>query len=283
MKRLIVFAVALTLATLAFALQTPSVSAQEPNCFVHVNHSYGAGTSFRAVQGSAVVSNVILLNNGQSGTLLLNKGTTGSIILQYNSGSGWTDIPLFPLLVANCTDNNNEYANQCGKLGIDFTNYETRGAAQIQLAIFDKNGNPIFINYYTSGTFVTLQQVLPAAFDPLASYTYRLVCVGSGGSCFAGNSPSISPGALIAKGPLTYICPSPCGPGTAGAPLGRMVATVPLYARPGGTPSTFVAEAGKTFKMLGSSGGFTNIALACNSYWVPSEAIVQCADPLCRD
>jgi hypothetical protein len=258
--------------------------AQEQNCFAYIKNNVVPSGSyfFRAVQGTAIVSNAILLASGADGVLVLNKGVVGNVNIQYAANVNFTPIigTFMTWHATNCTDNNNEYADQCGKLGIDFSDLATAPSASIKLTVFDKNGNSVFTGNYSGSTLFTINQVLPAALDSNASYTYELRCIG--GPCIAGNR-FLNGGDLIYAGPLTYVCPSPCGPGTAGAPLGRMVTTVPLYASPNSAPSTFLAEAGKTFKMLGTSSGFTNIALACNSYWVPSEAIVQCADPLCLD
>ncbi|MFN7210510.1 MAG: hypothetical protein ACK4P1_08990 [Aggregatilineales bacterium] len=159
----------------------------------------------------------------------------------------------------------------------------------MRLRVF-KNDQVVLQQDYTNTTFTSPQVVMPTDNDPNAYYSYDIRCVGNSGVCGYGSgtgtvSAGAAPGTLMASGPLTYLCTSACGPSLAGAPLGRMLATVPLHSAPnaGAASPTFFAEAGKTFKMLGAQDGFTRIALACQSYWVPSSAIAQCADPLCRD
>ncbi len=293
MKRLVVLAVLFSLAISFAALQPAPVAAQSQNCYVifRNNITPAGGYFFRAVQGTppTVVSNIVFVPAGAEGRLTLNKGVFGTVGLEYATAIAgpWTfDISIFG---NSCTDNNNEFGGSCDKLGVDVADVAAFSGATVRLRVF-KNDQVVLQQDHVFPFYNSFQVVVPTDNDPNAYYSYDIRCVGNSGVCGYGNvlgtvNASAAPGTLMASGPLTYLCTSACGPSLAGAPLGRMLATVPLHAAPnaGAASPTFSAEAGKTFKMLGTQGGFTRIALGCQSYWVPSDAIAQCADPLCRN
>lgn len=297
-----VVSVILLLLLAAFAVAPQHGALAQPNCFIVINDVVNqTGTTtyyYRAVVPgtpptpiSGVIS-VTIVGGGifdVSLTLTASPGVAGTNInVQRATDSGFT-INLQTLLSGSfsvsCTNNNREFGGGCGVLGVDIAGVELTTNSAATLYIVGPKSEIVFQKSYSTTTFTTIhiQEPLPAAYDHTATYSYALYCTqgfcaGQGGLTMLG-APS-----LIASGPLTYICPPPCGPSLEGAPLGRMLSTVPLYwAASADAASTFRAEAGKTFKIIGSRSGFTRIALACQAYWVPSESIAQCADPLCRD
>ncbi len=290
MKRFLVFAIMFSLAVNLAALQPAPAAAQTQNCFIYVFNGSSGALHYWATQpgtGSTFLSNPIQLAPITSGVLVVVKGTAG--LVGVRSQTAFPSAPndgteIFTTDV-QCTDNNNEFNAACDRLGIDFADVSARNASVV-LTVF-RNGVPVAEASHSVITPTTLQLTVPTNDDPNAYYSYELRCVGNNphGTCIVGNRRPVPTGRLIASGPLSYLCPQACGPSLAGAPLGRMLATVPLHAAPnaGAASPTFSAEAGKTFKMLGTQGGFMRIALGCQSYWVPSNAIAQCADPLCRD
>lgn len=283
MKRLTMFLIALALT--AMLLNLDIVSAQSHNCFHRVTNGTGSTRYYRGLQGSTLVTDVIAVPAGSTGVLTIKKGTTGSINYQSDTSPTFGSPAAEGSFLTSCVDDNKEFGVGCGNLGVDLYNFSVSGASLV-LRVF-KGSDLVLTQSYAPTGFFNIQVIVPgAANDPNAFYSYDLRCVG-GGTCAAGNSGPISgspaPGTLVMSGQLTYICQFACGPSLDGAPLGRMNATVPLYWAPrADAASTFRAEAGKTFKILGQQGGFTRIALACQAYWVPSDSIAQCADPLCR-
>ncbi len=287
MKRLVVLAVLFSLAISFAALQPAPASAQNPNCYFLVKYESGYGdvAYYRIVLDSsgAVVSNVLTLNDGQEGVLVVKPGTVGAVKIQGSRDNFATFFYNYPENV-DCRDNNGEFGKDC-RLGVDFYHVYVALTAVLRLKVF-KNEQKVLTRQYSNLSWDEIEVVIPTDNDPNAYYSYELRCIN--GVCQVGEhsvTAGPAPGTLVKSGPLTYLCTSACGPSLAGAPLGRMLATVPLHAAPnaGAASPTFSAEAGKTFKMLGTQGGFTRIALGCQSYWVPSDAIAQCADPLCRD
>jgi hypothetical protein len=292
--------VILLLLLAAFAVAPQHGALAQPNCFITVNDDpnlfTGPGTYYyRAVIGTTVISDVksvTVLSNAPfpsvSLTLTVNPGVSGvnSATVQRDTTpafSGPVNLPLGNFSV-NCTNNNREFGGGCGVLGVDIAGVDLDANSTATLYVYRVGGSVVFEKTYTVTAIGTIhiQEPLPAAFDHTATYSYALYCTT--GQCSGQSFVWFSAPFLIASGPLTYVCPSPCGPSLEGAPLGRMLSTVPLYwAASADAASTFRAEAGKTFKIIGSRSGFTRIALGCQAYWVPSESIAQCADPLCRD
>lgn len=285
-----------------FFLPRHSASAQH-NCFIAINHVVSqTGTTtryYRAVIGSTVITNVEAVTVAGSGTftisltLTVTPGVSGinnadvqvSTAPDFSSFSGL----FYGSFSVNCTNNNREFGGGCGVLGVDIAGVDLGSGpagkdATVTLYVFGPSGQVVFEKSYSGPprTKVHIQEPLPAAFDHTATYSYRLDCTA--GQCGGQGTLFLSAPAVLLSGPLNYICPPPCGPSLDGAPLGRMLTTTPLHWAPrADSASTFRAEAGKTFKIIGSRDGFTRIALACQAYWVPSGTIAQCADPLCRD
>lgn len=279
----------------AFVAPQQGISAQ-PNCFIAINDiGRPAGTYYyRAVIGSTVISEVKSATLTAAGnvnlTLAVNPGVSGVNAATAQRSTSPTFSPLNNLLQGsfsvNCTNNNREFGGGCGTLGVDIAGVDLQPNSTATLYVIGPGGAVVFEKSYSSGgsfTKLHIQEPLPAAYDHTATYSYALYCTA--GTCAGqGGIPMYSAPALLVSGPLTYLCPPPCGPSLDGAPLGRMLTTVPLHWAPSAaSASTFSAEAGKTFKIIGSQDGFTRIALACQAYWVPSASIAQCADPLCRD
>lgn len=285
MKRLIVFVVVLGLAISSVMFQLPPATAQTQNCFLQIFNIQGY---YRAVQGSAVVSDTVYLpSSPSSGRLTINKGVTGIVNLQFSTNANFSPSTTYSTnYFVNCVDDNKEFGGACDRLGVDIYDVAVTPGAIARLKVF-KNDQVVLQQDYTSSVISPIQVIVPADEDPNAYYSYELRCIGSSAVCIAANasaSASADPGTLLAKGPMSYVCLSASGPSHEGAPLGRMLVTVPLYWAPrADAASTFFAEAGQTFKVLGSDDGFARIALANQVYWVPAEAIGLCAEMFCRD
>jgi hypothetical protein len=283
MKRFYIYVAALSILLASFTAwwQPTLVLAEGQNCFFRVTNFTSSPQYYRGKQGSTVVTDVILVPAGSSGLLTINQGVTGSITVEFSTSPAFTLVTMSGPHFINCANAN----NSCNRLGVDLHNFTTFSASLV-LTVF-KGSSVVFSQSY-AGTSFNIQALLPTENDPNLYYTYQLRCVGIGGMCRDDTGGSVfgsaAPGTLMLSGTLGYVCPFACGPALDGAPLGRMNATVPLHWAPSASAASdrFFAEAGKTFKILGQQGGFTRIALACQAYWVPSDSIAQCADPLCR-
>ena len=77
----------------------------------------------------------------------------------------------------------------------------------------------------------------------------------------------------------------PCGPALIGLGQGLLVRTTPLYWAPRkDAASNIVLDVGKTFWVLGvdSTRSFYKIIIACQTYWLPIDALVPNPDDVWR-
>jgi hypothetical protein len=272
MKRKIAFlvVVALVLASLSFVAPA-AVSAQGNRCF-YVGWFFLNSTPFRLFSSShGVISDVVVSDTSGRFTLTVVVPFSGAARLQYFDGLTWSNTAV--IVEINCTGANGEFpSTDCNKVGLDISLPRQFSAAyNVTLTIF-KNGVGIYQETITvpsgSGTIIK-EVVLGTPANHEDQYTYSVVCASS--SCAF---DSYTLGELMYSGPMARKCEAPCGLSLVGKPLGLMTASVPFHWAPQeGAASTFIAEAGKTFKVLGTSGNFTQVVLACKAYWVPSSAI----------
>jgi rRNA maturation protein Nop10 len=288
MKRFIVFAIAFALVLVSFsALAQPTPVSAQVNCKVFAGIS-SANLYYRLVStasGNPVVGGPIFVSNGQVVYVPLNGPFNGTVNVQTSSNINgpYTNVFTLTNVAVNC-GNDAEIAAPCDKVGADIglprvvaggTPPSTTYTLNIK-----KNGNPfstetIQIQGVTSGPDVVMSEkvITTLPINPSDVYTYEVICSTTGG-CPPVSSPPFSSGQVVTSGTFARKCDAPPGPSHAGARLGRMIVSVPFHWAPqAGAASTFIAEAGKTFKTLGSSGGFTRVILATGTYWVPSEAI----------
>jgi hypothetical protein len=291
MKRFIVFAVTFALVLVSFSAlaQSTPVSAQI-NCTVFGANIFNASTNpatvyLRLVSGSTVVGGPISVIIPPSSSVVVNiplNGTfNGTVDAEISTNINGPYFVVSANVAVNC-GNNAEIVAPCDKVGVDIgllrdVNFS---ASTDYTLIVRKNGNPFSTETVTiAGTstptdpeVVMFEKVITTLpINPSDVYTYEVIC--STTSCPA-NGITFAQGDVVASGTLERKCDSPCGPTSEGKPLGLMTASVPFHWAPqAGAASTFIAEAGKTFKVLRTSGDFTEVVLACRAYWVPSSAI----------
>jgi hypothetical protein len=290
MKRFIVFVVALALALAAFgALAQPTPVSAQVNCKVFAeNRAANASPAFyrlrSTAQGNPVVGGPIGPISGAGVVYVpLNGPFNGTVNVERDEGNGFS--PIVSNVAVNC-GNNAEIAAPCDKVGADIglprvvgANTDTTYTLNIK-----KNGNPfstetVMIQGVQTGPGVFMYEkvitTLPINHSDV--YTYEVICGPTGNTHGCPNTAlpvTFNNNDVVTSGTFARKCDAPPGPSHAGARLGRMIVSVPFYWAPqAGAASTFIAEAGKTFKTLGSSGGFTRVILATGTYWVPSEAI----------
>jgi hypothetical protein len=286
MKRFIVFAIAFALVLVSFsALAQPTPVSAQVNCKVFAeNKTSSANEYYRLVStasGNPVVGGPIYVFSAQVVYVPLNGPFNGTVNVQKSANINFSTItPLASNVAVNC-GNDAEIAAPCDKVGVDIgllRDVSASPSATTYTLNIKKNGNPfstetIQIQGATSGPVVVMfEKVLNTTpLEPSDVYTYEVIC--STTNCPA-NGTTFAQGDVVASGTFARKCDAPPGPSHAGARLGRMIVSVPFHWAPqAGAASTFIAEAGKTFKTLGSSGGFTRVILATGTYWVPSEAI----------
>jgi hypothetical protein len=294
MKRFIVFVVALALALAAFgALAQPTPVSAQVNCKVFAeNRAANASPAFyrlrSTAQGNPVVGGPIGPISGAGVVYVpLNGPFNGTVDVQSSANINFSSPTSLASNVAVNCGNNAEIAAPCDKVGADIglprvvgANTDTAYTLNIK-----KNGNPFSTETVTiqgvqtgPGVFMYEKVITTLPINHSDVYTYEVKC-GPGNSHGCPNvappsSPLFNNGTVVTSGTFARKCDAPPGPSHAGARLGRMIVSVPFYWAPqAGAASTFIAEAGKTFKTLGSSGGFTQVILATGTYWVPSEAI----------
>jgi hypothetical protein len=302
MKRATMFAL---LALLAFSAltQVTSTSAQI-NCQIYADHIFNSGPSpftrhYRVVNSanpSALLGGPVAVTFpvGQTTTVYISLSVpfTGQVRIDRAANAAFSPfLTLYNNVNVNCQGNNAEINASCDKLGLDVglhrvvVSFGVPNSTAYTLKIF-KNGNPFSTEIITINGVVGPILTMPATeiiersidtIPPNASdvYTYQVIC-GPSNAFGCANAPgaTIANGAVVKSGTLERKCDSPCGPSLAGRPLGLMTASVPFHWAPqAGAASTFIAEAGKTFKVLRTSGDFTEVVLACKAYWVPSSAI----------
>jgi hypothetical protein len=290
MKRFIVFVVTLALALAAFgALAQPTPASAQVNCKVF-GGTTSSGRYYRLVStapGNPVVGGPIYVASGPVYVPLngpfngrVNVESSGAIGGPYSVVSGYANVAV------NC-GNDAEIAAPCDQVGADIgLPRVVGGTANTTYTLnIKKNGNPFSTETVTISGSSTATDPVVVMFEkvittlpinPSDVYTYEVRCgPGNANGCPNDAGSSIfTNNALVTSGTFARKCDVPPGPSHAGARLGRMIVSVPFYWAPqAGAASTFIAEAGKTFKTLGSSGGFTQVILATGTYWVPSEAI----------
>jgi len=274
MKRKIAFLIIAALALTSFSFVVPAtVLAQGNRCFYTDTFSFYPNTPFRLFSSShGAISDVVISDGSGRFTLTIIVPFSGTAQLQRFDGSAWTSTIVNNVDI-NCTGANGEFpSTDCNKVGLDISLPRQFSAAyNVTLTIF-KNGVGIYQETITvpsgSGTIIK-EVVLGTPANHEDQYTYSVVCASS--SCAF---DSYTLGELMYSGPMARKCEAPCGLSLVGKPLGLMTASVPFHWAPQeGAASTFIAEAGKTFKVLGTSGNFTQVVLACKAYWVPSSAI----------
>jgi hypothetical protein len=298
MKRFIVFVVVFVLALGLFgALAQPTSVSAQINCNILADTtSFPApGRYYRVVNSaspSQVLGGPIFVSGPFTGNVYvpLNGPFTGQVRTEHSPNAGFSPLTItYDFVNTNCQGNNAEVSAPCDKLGFDVGLYRdvvpmgTANSTTYTLNIF-KNGNPfstetITINgavgpLTTTPAVVIFEKVINTTpLNPSDVYTYQVIC-GPGNNCPNAGGGVVSNGAVLKSGTLERKCDSPCGPSQEGKPLGLMTASVPFHWAPqAGAASTFIAEAGKTFKVLRTSGDFTEVVLACKAYWVPSSAI----------
>jgi hypothetical protein len=277
MKRKIAFLIIAALALTSFSFVVPAtVLAQGNRCFYTDTFSFYPNTPFRLFSSShGAISDVVISDGSGRFTLTIIVPFSGTAQLQRFDGSAWTSTIVNNVDI-NCTGANGEFpSTDCNKVGVDISLPRQSSAAyNVTLTIF-KNGVGIYQETITvpvgaGNDTITREVVLGTPANHEDEYTYSVVCASSPNCVFGGYAQ----GQLMYSGPMTRKCEAPCGPSSAGKPLGQMTASVPFYWAPQeGAASTFIAEAGKTFKVLGTSGNFTQVVLACKAYWAPSSAI----------
>jgi hypothetical protein len=274
MKRFIVFAVALALVAFGALAQPVPTFAQSDNCTIDAGTGFSLGTQLRGHNGAEVITTTVT-SQGLTHRIVLQLLKPYSGPVQVEVGPPFT--PLYGVFVVNCTGNNAELATTpCGRVGVDIAVERFaspfNGPFMVEVQAF-KNG--VLFDTQTKNVNPGTAAFVPLEFSFAApdqgNYTYKSFCRAPTlpNLCgFYGNNAPMGEGVLARK------CDAPPGPSHAGARLGRMIVSVPFHWAPqAGAASTFIAEAGKTFKTLGSSGGFTQVILATGTYWVPSEAI----------
>ncbi|MCS6872861.1 MAG: hypothetical protein NZ571_15550 [Anaerolineae bacterium] len=280
MKRHVVLLVVILL-VLALLGVLPAPANAQTNCVVSFPKTSSGTTHYRVVAGSNVIGGPVSFTGAGIVVINIFANYQGSAALQASPNSNFSPFTSFTVNI-NCIGNNAEAPGSCDRIGGDVTVPQVSNSYTVGVTVF-KNGNPFATQFFTvpiGSGFVTLELSQNIPIDHKDEYTYKAFCA-TAPQC----APGYLNGAVLAQGTLARKCDAPCGPAQDGAPLGRMLATVPLHTSPnaGSASDKFFAEAGKTFKILGTQGGFTRIALACQSFWVPSSAIAQCADPLCRN
>jgi len=292
MKRFIVFAIAFALVLVSFsALAQPTPVSAQVNCKVFAeNKTSSTNEYYRLVStaaGNPVVGGPIYVFSPQVVYVPLNGPFNGTVNVQNasNINGPYTNVSGLQNVAVNC-GNDAEIAAPCDKVGADIGLLRVVGGTTSTTYTLNikKNGNPfstqtILIAGSSSATdpvVVMFEKVLNTTpLEPSDVYTYEVICAGnSNGGCPNASGFTFANNVVVTSGTFARKCNAPPGPSHAGARLGRMIVSVPFHWAPqAGAASTFIAEAGKTFKTLGSSGGFTRVILATGTYWVPSEAI----------
>ncbi len=245
-----------------------AVSAQT-NCHVTAQANFVGPHRVAIFPAGTPITDVVTPSAPGPISAVINVPYAGPAQWQIFSGGNW--IFVTGVFQVNCNGQNGELiANtSCDTVGVDLTLQPT---GSYLVKVF-KNGQPFSQQTFTpTAPFSTHELTLTTApIDPADQYTYEVRCQSAGGCGFGSAIPN---NALVSQGALVRKCDSPCGPSLAGKPLGLMTVSVPFHWAPqAGAASTFIAEAGKTFKVLRTSGDFTEVVLACKAYWVPSNAI----------
>ncbi|MBO9308454.1 MAG: hypothetical protein J7551_01570 [Chloroflexi bacterium] len=288
MKRFIVFVVTLALALAAFgALAQPTPASAQVNCRVFAENKTTSTSEFYRLRSPAsgnVVGGPINVASPQVVYVPLNGPFNGRVDVERADNISFTGpgvTTLFSGVDVHC-GNDAEIAAPCDKVGADIGLPRGASNTDYTLRIY-KNGNPFLTRTIqapgtgggsgVTGVHMHEEVITTLPINHSDVYTYEVFCSTASG-CPPVASPPFSNGELVTSGTFARKCDAPPGPSHAGARLGRMIVSVPFYWAPqAGAASTFIAEAGKTFKTLGSSGGFTQVILATGTYWVPSEAI----------